>query len=45
MGRDYKVIDADGHILEPVDLWDNYMDPKYRVRRRACLWTPTAKSA
>ena len=29
MGRDYKVIDADGHILEPVDLWDNYMDPQY----------------
>jgi hypothetical protein len=27
MGRDYKVIDADGHILEPVDLWDNYMNP------------------
>ena len=32
MGRDYKVIDADGHILEPVDLWDNYMDPHYRAR-------------
>ena len=32
MGRDYKVIDADGHILEPVDLWDNYMDPQYRAR-------------
>ena len=28
MGRDYKIIDADGHILEPVDLWDNYMDPQ-----------------
>ena len=32
MGRDYKVIDADGHILEPVDLWDHYMDPQYRAR-------------
>ncbi len=32
MGRDYKVIDADGHILEPVDMWDNYMEPKYRAR-------------
>ena len=32
MGRDYQVIDADGHILEPVDLWDHYMDPKYRAR-------------
>jgi hypothetical protein len=25
MGREYNVIDADGHILEPVDLWDNSM--------------------
>jgi len=32
MGREYKVIDADGHILEPVDLWDNYMDPTFRAR-------------
>jgi len=27
---DFKVIDADGHILEPRDLWENYMDPKHR---------------
>ena len=27
MGRDYKVIDADGHILEPVDLWDSQRPP------------------
>src|SRR5437762_2503067 len=27
MSRVYNVIDADGHILEPLDLWDNYMDP------------------
>ena len=32
MTRAYKVIDADGHILEPVDLWDKYMDPAYRER-------------
>ena len=30
MTRTYKVIDADGHILEPIDLWDRYMDPAYR---------------
>ena len=30
MARTYKVIDADGHILEPTDLWDNYMDPAHR---------------
>jgi uncharacterized protein len=32
MGRDYNVIDADGHILEPFDLWNTYTDPKYRDR-------------
>jgi hypothetical protein len=26
------VIDADGHILEPPDLWKRYMDAKYRDR-------------
>ena len=32
MARTYKVIDADGHILEPIDLWDRYMDPANRAR-------------
>jgi len=32
MARSYRVIDADGHVLEPIDLWDRYMDPKYRDR-------------
>ena len=32
MTRTYNVIDADGHILEPVDLWQTYMDPAYRDR-------------
>lgn len=26
------VIDADGHILEPPDLWERYSEPKYRDR-------------
>ena len=26
------VIDADGHILEPLDLWDQYIDPGFRDR-------------
>src|SRR5262249_57685479 len=29
----YNVIDADGHILEPLDLWDTYMDPGFREHR------------
>ena len=32
MSRVYNVIDADGHILEPLDLWAKYMDPKFRDR-------------
>lgn len=25
-------IDADGHILEPPDLWETYLEPRYRDR-------------
>ena len=25
-------IDADGHINEPADLWERYIDPEYRER-------------
>src|SRR5271156_6818644 len=32
MTRAYNVVDADGHILEPLDLWNNYIDPKFRDR-------------
>jgi predicted TIM-barrel fold metal-dependent hydrolase len=36
-------IDADGHILEPADLWEKYIDPKYRdsalrIRTNADGW-------
>ena len=30
MARAYNVIDADGHILEPLNLWTDYIEPKYR---------------
>jgi len=33
MTRTYNVVDADGHILEPLDLWDKYIDPAFRERR------------
>jgi hypothetical protein len=26
------VVDADGHILEPPDLWEKYLEPKYRPK-------------
>jgi uncharacterized protein len=33
MTRIYDTIDADGHILEPLTLWDDYIDPAFRERR------------
>ena len=33
MTRAYNVIDADGHILEPLDLWDQYTDPEFRPHK------------
>jgi hypothetical protein len=27
-----NVIDSDGHILEPLTLWDDYIDPEFRDR-------------
>ncbi|MEJ0067847.1 MAG: amidohydrolase family protein [Pseudomonadota bacterium] len=30
--RAYNVIDADGHVLEPFTLWQDYMDPAFRDR-------------
>ena len=32
MDRAYNVIDSDGHVLEPLDLWVNYIDPAFRDR-------------
>ena len=32
MSRTYNIIDADGHVLEPPDFWQEYMDPKFRDR-------------
>jgi hypothetical protein len=26
------IIDADGHILEPPDLWEKYLEAEYRPR-------------
>jgi uncharacterized protein len=33
MAPTYDVIDADGHVLEPFSLWQEYMDPAFRERR------------
>ena len=33
MYKGYKVIDGDGHMYEPVDLWDRYVEPEYYDKR------------
>jgi predicted TIM-barrel fold metal-dependent hydrolase len=30
MSQKYDVIDADGHVLEPVNLWQDYIEPAFR---------------
>ena len=32
MPSEELLIDADGHILEPPDLWEKYLEPTYRRR-------------
>ncbi len=27
-----QVVDADGHVLEPMDMWENYLETKYKDR-------------
>jgi predicted TIM-barrel fold metal-dependent hydrolase len=29
--RDFLTVDADGHVLEPRDTWQRYLEPKYRA--------------
>jgi uncharacterized protein len=36
MGNDNRFIDADGHVVEPNDLFDKYLEPKFRS------WIPEA---
>jgi uncharacterized protein len=43
MARAYNVVDADGHILEPLDLWDHYIDPNFRDRAPRIVKTNDGK--
>ena len=28
--QSYRFIDSDAHVFEPTDIWDKYLEPKYR---------------
>ena len=38
------MIDCDGHILEPPDLWEKYLEPATATGRSASAWATTASS-
>ena len=31
----FQLIDAEMHVMEPVDLWERYIDPEFSERWRA----------
>ena len=34
----FTVFDADSHVVEPLDLWNEYLDPEYRILGKQALW-------
>ncbi|MHB8328092.1 MAG: amidohydrolase family protein [Acidimicrobiales bacterium] len=36
MRNGHLVVDADGHVIEPADLWDRYLDPTFLGVRPTC---------
>ena len=36
MHGDYRVVDADGHVIEPIDLWQPYIDKEFREQAPRC---------
>jgi len=39
MLNDYQIIDADCHVLEPVDLWEKYLEPEFKSHAPSKLLT------
>ncbi len=31
MKNAFKILDSDMHLMEPVDLWERYIDAKYKA--------------
>jgi predicted TIM-barrel fold metal-dependent hydrolase len=45
MSRRFRIIDADGHVMEPVDLWERHLDPAYRDRAPRVVIRPDGQVA
>lgn len=35
---DTRVFDTDSHVFEPAAIWDEYLEPQYRVAARSAFW-------
>ena len=36
--KHFTVFDGDSHVVEPRELWEEYLDPEYRVLGKSALW-------
>ena len=37
-------MDSDMHVIEPVDLWQRYIDPEYMERAHPWAWLVTSRT-
>ncbi len=35
--RNHKVVDSDSHVFEPLEIWERYLEPEYRVEARSAF--------
>ena len=40
----FVVFDSDSHIVEPRDVWEQYLEPEYRVLGKHALWREEGKT-
>ena len=45
MKAGFNIMDSDMHLREPGDLWEKYMEPKWRDQAPKILSVPTRSSA
>ena len=36
--KDFEVFDSDSHLVEPREVWEEYLEPEYRVLGKHALW-------
>jgi predicted TIM-barrel fold metal-dependent hydrolase len=40
----FAVFDSDSHVVEPRDVWEQYLEPEYRVLGKYALWREDGKT-